>query len=82
MSTDAADTNEVDYEDLTTMRLDDDALQQLVDGGGECVFNWTTREGYPVGVVVAETEARLVVAFDTAKFQTFTNQAIQVGLAQ
>ncbi len=43
----------VDYEDLTSMRLDDDALQSMLDAGGECVFNWTTREGYPVGVVVA-----------------------------
>ena len=165
---------EVDYEDLTTMRLDDAALQQLLGEGGECVFNWTTREGYPVGVVVAflyrdgkfwttcaerrkrvpalrarpqsaivinrggqtasfkgdsivhapgdddfdeikgwfypelsgsaanpddeyrqafakfldsehrviiETEARLVVGFDTAKFRAFTNEAIQAGLA-
>ena len=44
---------QVDYEDLTEMRLDDESLQQLLDAGGECVFNWTTREGYPVGVVVA-----------------------------
>lgn len=43
----------VDYEDLTGMRLDDDALASLLATGGECVFNWTTREGYPVGVVVA-----------------------------
>lgn len=44
---------EIDYEDLTTMRLDDDVLAELLAEGGECVFNWTTREGYPVGVVVA-----------------------------
>lgn len=174
MSTDNDAAPEVDYEDLTTMRLDDDALEQLLAGGGECVFNWTTSEGYPVGVVVAflyrdgkfwttcaerrkrvpalrsrpqsaivinregqtasykgdsivhapgdagfdelkswfypalsgseaapedeyrqafvkfldsehrviiETEARLVVAFDTAKFRAFTNQAIQAGFA-
>ncbi len=43
----------VDYEDLTTMRLDDDELAKLLADGGECVFNWTTSEGYPVGVVVA-----------------------------
>jgi hypothetical protein len=43
----------VDYEDLTSMQLDDVALAELLDAGGECVFNWTTREGYPVGVVVA-----------------------------
>ena len=170
-----ANDEKVDYEDLTTMRLDDDALQQLLDAGGECVFNWTTRDGYPVGVVVAflyrngkfwttcaekrkrvpalrarpqsaivintgrktatykgesivhargdpgfdelkewfyadlsglssqpddayrkafakfldsehrviiETDARLVVGFDVAKFQAFTNEAIQAGLAE
>lgn len=44
---------EVDYEDLTTMKLEEQALTELLAAGGECVFNWTTREGYPVGVVVA-----------------------------
>ena len=44
---------QVDYEDLTGMQLDDDELAELVGGGGECIFNWTTKEGYPVGVVVA-----------------------------
>ncbi len=48
-----SDQEEVDYEDLTTMRLDDEALNELLAAGGECVFNWTTRDGYPVGVVVA-----------------------------
>jgi hypothetical protein len=48
-----SEEDQVDYEDLTTMRLDDANLQELLDAGGECVFNWTTREGYPVGVVVA-----------------------------
>lgn len=43
----------VDYEDLTSMRLDDDALRELIEPGGECVFTWTTKDGYPVGVVVA-----------------------------
>ena len=42
-----------DYEDLTEMQLDDDELRRLVGSGGECVFNWTNKEGYPVGVVVA-----------------------------
>lgn len=44
---------QVDYEDLTSMRLEDDELAKLVSGGGECIFNWTTIDGYPVGVVVA-----------------------------
>jgi hypothetical protein len=48
-----AETEPVDYEDLTPMKLDDASLHELLDAGGECVFNWTTRDGYPVGVVVA-----------------------------
>jgi len=43
----------VDYEDLTTMRLDDEALDALLANRGECIFSWTTRDGYPVGVVLA-----------------------------
>ena len=43
----------VDYEDLTSMQLDADALAALVEPGGECIFNWTNSQGYPVGVVVA-----------------------------
>jgi len=43
----------VDYEDLTSMKLDEAALDELLSAGGECIFNWTTREGHPVGVVVA-----------------------------
>ncbi len=44
---------QVDYEDLTGMQLTDDEVAELLAAGGECVFNWTTRDGYPVGVVVA-----------------------------
>jgi hypothetical protein len=50
MSTEGPTT---DYEDLTEMRLDEDQIAELVGGGGECVFSWTTRDGFPVGVVVA-----------------------------
>jgi len=170
------DTNpdQIDYEDLTSMQLDEESLSKMLAAGGECIFNWTTREGHPVGVVVAfvyhdgkffttcaerrkrvpalrarphsgivinsggktasfkgesivhapgdpgwdelktwfyaklsrldiapddeyrrafakfldsphrviiETDARLVVAFDTAKFQQFTAQAIAAGMA-
>lgn len=42
-----------DYEDFTQMRLDREELRALVGVGGECVLNWTTRDGYPVGVVMA-----------------------------
>lgn len=47
------DSDQIDYEDLTTMRLDEESLRALVEPGGECIFNWTTIDGYPVGVVVA-----------------------------
>jgi hypothetical protein len=46
-------SEQVDYEDLTSMKLDDEVLRTLVGPGGECIFNWTTTDGYPVGVVVA-----------------------------
>ncbi len=42
-----------DYEDLTGMQLTAAETETLVSAGGECIFNWTTQEGYPVGVVVA-----------------------------
>lgn len=42
-----------DYEDLAGMQLTDAELADLIGGGGECVFNWTTADGFPVGVVVA-----------------------------
>ena len=49
----AMNSDQIDYEDLTSMRLDDESLRKLVEPGGECIFNWTTTDGYPVGVVVA-----------------------------
>jgi hypothetical protein len=42
-----------DYEDLTGMQLSAEELDELVSANGECVFNWTTKDGFPVGVVVA-----------------------------
>jgi hypothetical protein len=42
-----------DYEDLSGMQLSDEELEELVAAGGEAVFNWTNKAGYPVGVVIA-----------------------------
>lgn len=39
--------------DYGAMALDARQLETLVGDRGECVFTWSTREGYPVGVVVA-----------------------------
>lgn len=49
----STDDEQVDYEDLTSMRLDEEGLGELLAGPAECVFNWTTKDGHPVGVVVA-----------------------------
>ena len=48
-----ADAVITDYEDLSQMGLDEQQLEELVGRGGECVFNWTTKDGFPTGVVVA-----------------------------
>ena len=45
--------SDFDYEDLAGMQLNDAELLALVGPGGECIFNWTTKDGHPVGVVVA-----------------------------
>ncbi len=42
-----------DIEDVSVMALSPDQLAGLVGQGGLCVFNWTTSDGYPVGVLVA-----------------------------
>src|SRR3954468_8851727 len=39
------------YEDLTTFFLDDPDVDALLDAANECVLNWSTRDGWPVGVV-------------------------------
>jgi hypothetical protein len=39
--------------DYAAMALDAAQLARLVGERGECVFTWTSREGYPVGVMVA-----------------------------
>jgi len=42
-----------DHEDFTLMALYPTELETLVGDRGECVFNWSTSQGYPVGVVMA-----------------------------
>jgi len=39
--------------DYKAMAVDAGQLETLVGERGECVFTWSTRDGYPVGVVVA-----------------------------
>ena len=45
-------TSRTDYEDLSDFCLSHTELAGLVGTSGECVFNWTTASGYPMGVVV------------------------------
>lgn len=39
------------YEDLTGYYLDDTDLDALLEAANECVLNWSTSDGWPVGVV-------------------------------
>lgn len=41
------------YEDLTNYYLDDDDLERLLEATTECILNWSTKDGWPVGVVHA-----------------------------
>ncbi len=42
-----------DYEDFTRMALSPTDLEELVGDGGQCVLNWSTSRGHPMGVVMA-----------------------------
>jgi hypothetical protein len=50
---DAHDQVIADLEDVSAMALSAEQLADLVGDGGLCVFNWTTGDGYPVGVLVS-----------------------------
>ena len=41
------------YEQVSIYRLDADVQERLLSLGRECVFNWSTRDGWPVGVVMS-----------------------------
>ena len=43
----------IDGLDFASMALDADQLAELIGERGECVLSWTTRQGHPVGVVIA-----------------------------
>lgn len=42
-----------DYEKVSIYRLDPGTQEKLLTTQRECVFNWTTREGWPVGVIMS-----------------------------
>jgi general stress protein 26 len=41
------------HEDVTGYTLDDSTEEELLASQDECVFTWTNREGWPVGVVMS-----------------------------
>ncbi len=41
------------YEKVSIYPLDDDVREQLLSTQIECVFNWSTREGWPMGVIMS-----------------------------
>ena len=41
------------YERVSIYRLDDASRHQLLAIGRECVFNWSTQDGWPMGVVMS-----------------------------
>jgi general stress protein 26 len=42
-----------DYEQVSIYGLDPDQRDELLRTAAECVFNWSTRDGWPVGVIMS-----------------------------
>jgi general stress protein 26 len=42
-----------DYERVSVYGLDDDQREKLLRTASECVFNWSTKDGWPVGVIMS-----------------------------
>jgi general stress protein 26 len=41
------------YEQVSIYGLDDDRREELLRSAGECTFNWSTKDGWPVGVIMS-----------------------------
>jgi general stress protein 26 len=41
------------YEQVSIYGLDDDQREELLRTAAECVFNWSTKDGWPVGVIMS-----------------------------
>jgi general stress protein 26 len=46
-------TDLANYEQVSIYRLDTAAQERLLSIGRECVFNWSTRDGWPMGVIMS-----------------------------
>ena len=42
-----------DYEQVSVYALDDAEREELLRSHAECTFNWVTRDGWPVGVIMS-----------------------------
>lgn len=42
-----------DYERVSVYGLDEAEREELLRAAGECVFNWSTKDGWPVGVIMS-----------------------------
>ena len=42
-----------DHETVSIYPLDDQQIEQLLTHSAECTFNWGTRDGWPVGVIMS-----------------------------
>ena len=45
--------NAFNYDNVSGYQLDEDAERQLIEAQNECTFMWSTREGWPVGVIMS-----------------------------
>ena len=41
------------YESVSIYHLDDDVKEKLLATHAECVFNWATKDGWPMGVIMS-----------------------------
>ena len=41
------------YEQVSVYNLSDERREELLDQHAECTFTWTTRDGWPVGVIMS-----------------------------
>ncbi len=42
-----------DYEAVSVYNLEDDDREKLLRGHAECTFNWSTKDGWPMGVIMS-----------------------------
>ena len=46
-------TDHFNYDDVSNYKLDDPDIRALIEAQSECTFMWSTKEGWPVGVIMS-----------------------------